>query len=56
LIHNNSYLTLTCFNAIIDRELINGHLSWINCDGLKKLDRKLLTLKFLSYEKFKTNI
>jgi len=28
---------------------------WI-CDGLKKLDRNLITLKFLSHEKVKKNI
>ena len=32
-------------------EVIPGY-----CDGLKKLDRNLVTLKFLSYEKSKTNI
>jgi len=26
------------------------------CDGLEKLDRNLLTLKFLSHEKVKKNI
>jgi len=26
------------------------------CDGLEKLDRNLITLKFLSYEKVKKNL
>jgi len=36
--------------------LSNCEKEQLKCNGLKKLDRNLITLKFLSYEKIETKI